>query len=60
MVENTQNSFEGYMSLFTFYILSFNYATFMDQILIFKPRWVQNVIIPYGIKESDKNLKVPF
>ena len=35
MVENTQNSFEWYIGLFTFYIIPINYATFMDQILIF-------------------------
>ena len=31
MVENTQNNFEGYMDLFTFYILPLNYTTFMSQ-----------------------------
>ena len=46
MIENTQNSYEGYMRLFTFYIMPLNYATFMGQILIFEPKWVQNVIIP--------------
>ena len=46
MVENVQNSFEGYMGLFTFYIIPLNYATFMGQILIFEPKRVQNVIIP--------------
>ena len=30
MVENIQNSFEGYIGLFTFYIIIINYATFMD------------------------------
>ena len=35
MRENTQNSFEGYIDLFTFYIILINYAIFMDQILIF-------------------------
>ena len=38
MIENIQNSFEGYMGLFTFYILPLNYVTFMDQILIFGPK----------------------
>ena len=45
MVENTQNSFEGYIGLFTFYIILINYATFMDQILIFGPSWTQNTIV---------------
>ena len=35
MVENTQNSFEWYIGLFTFYIILINYAIFMGQILIF-------------------------
>ena len=29
-----ENSFEGYIGLFIFYILLINYATFMSQILI--------------------------
>ena len=45
MIENTQNSFEGYIGLFTFYIIPINYATFMGQILIFGPNWIQNTII---------------
>ena len=46
MVENTQNSFKGYIGLFIFYILPINYATFMDQILIFEHNWDQNTIAP--------------
>ena len=46
MVENTQNNFERYIGLFIFYIISINYATFMGQILIFGPNWVQNAIVP--------------
>ena len=38
MVENTQNSFERYIDLFTFYIILINYAIFTNQILIF---WTQ-------------------
>ena len=45
MVENTQNSFKGYIGLFTFYIISINYTTFMSQILIFEPNWIQNTIV---------------
>ena len=45
MIENTQNSFEGYIDLFIFYIIHINYATFMDQILIFGPNRVQNIIV---------------
>ena len=30
-----ENSFKGYIGLFIFYIISINYATFMNQILIF-------------------------
>ena len=52
MAENIQNSFEWYMSLFTFYIIPLNYATFMDQTLIFEPKWVQNVIIPKKMKKK--------
>ena len=37
MVENTQNSFEEYIGLFTFYMFLINYKTFMGQILIFEP-----------------------
>ena len=39
MIENTQNSFEGYISLFIFYIIPINYTIFMDQILIFGSNW---------------------
>ena len=46
MEENTQNSFEWYIDLFTFHILPINYATFMSQILIFGFNWVQNTIVP--------------
>ena len=46
MLENTQNSFEGYIGLFTFYIFFINYVIFMDQILIFGPCWFQNTILP--------------
>ena len=56
MVENIQNSFEGYMGLFTFYIIPLNYATFMGQILIFEPKQVQNIIIPKKMKK--KYLKI--
>ena len=52
MVENTQNSFEEYIGLFTFYIIPINYATFMGQILIFEPSWVQNTIVPYKISQT--------
>ena len=41
-----ENSFEGYIGLFKFFIFPINYATFMDQILIFEPNWVQKTIIP--------------
>ena len=37
MVENTQNSFEWYISFFIFYIIPINYIIFMDEILIFNP-----------------------
>ena len=47
MVENIQNSFEGYIGLFTFYIILINYTIFMDKILIFEVNWVQNTIVPY-------------
>ena len=30
-----ENSFEGYIGFFIFYIFLINYATFMNQILIF-------------------------
>ena len=40
-----ENSFEGYIGLFIFYIIFINYATFMSQILIFGPNWVQKTII---------------
>ena len=46
MIENTQNSFEGYIGLFTVYIISINYTTFMGQILIFGPNWIQITIVP--------------
>ena len=36
MVENTQNSFEMYISFFIFYIIFINYINFMGQILIFR------------------------
>ena len=49
MVENTQNSFKGYISLFTFYILLINYAIFVCQILIFGPNWVQDTIVHFKI-----------
>ena len=45
MVENIQNSFEGYTGLFTFYIFPINYAIFMGQILIFGLNWAQNTIL---------------
>ena len=32
-----ENSFEGYIGLFIFYILSINYAIYMDQNLILDP-----------------------
>ena len=41
-----ENSFEGYIGVFIFYIFLINYATFMDQILIFEPNWVQKTITP--------------
>ena len=41
-----ENSFEEYIRLFIFYIIPINYATYMGQILIFGPNWVQNTIIP--------------
>ena len=50
MVENTQNSFEGYIGLFTFYIILINYAIFMGQILIILSNWVQNAIVPKNFK----------
>ena len=34
------------MGFFTFYIIPLNYGILIGQILIFGPRWVQNVIIP--------------
>ena len=37
MVKNTENSFEGYIGIFTFYIILINYVIFMSQILIFGP-----------------------
>ena len=39
MVENTQNSFEWYISFFIFYIIPINYIIFMDEILIFRSRY---------------------
>ena len=39
MVKNAQNSFEGYINLFTFYIIPINYAIFMNKILIFETNW---------------------
>ena len=44
-----ENIFEGYIGLFIFYIFLINYATFMSQILIFGPNWVQKTIIPFII-----------
>ena len=44
MIENTQNSFEKYIGLFIFYIIPIHYPTFMCQILIFGPNWIQNAI----------------
>ena len=41
-----ENSFEGYIGLFIFYILPINYATFISQILIFGFNWVQKTIVP--------------
>ena len=41
-----ENSSEWYISLFIFYIISINYATFMGQILIFRSNWVQKTIVP--------------
>ena len=41
-----ENSFEGYIDFFIFYIIPVNFTTFMSQILIFGPNWVQNAIIP--------------
>ena len=41
-----ENSFERYISLFIFYIIPINYATYMDQSLIFEPNWIQNTIVP--------------
>ena len=41
-----ENSFEGYIALFIFYILLINYATYMDKNLIFGPNWVKNTIVP--------------
>ena len=46
--ENTQNSFERYIGLFTFYIIPINYITFICQILIFGHSWVQNTILITG------------
>ena len=46
MVKNTQNSFEMYIGIFTFYIIFINYTTFMGQILIFGFNRIQNTIIP--------------
>ena len=56
MVENTQNSFERYIDLFTFYIIFINYATFMGQILIFRPNGVQKTIIPNIYRDIYNNL----
>ena len=47
-----ENSFEGYIGLFIFYIISINYVTFMDQILIFWLNWVQKIIVPIFINHS--------
>ena len=58
MIENIQNSFEGYIDLFKFYILPINYTTFMDQILIFEPSWIQNTILPFYFTENKKELLI--
>ena len=42
-----ENSFEGYIRLFIFYIILINYATYMDQTLIFGSNWLQNTIVSY-------------
>ena len=41
-----ENSFEWYICLFIFYTFPINYATFMDQILIFGLNRIQKTIIP--------------
>ena len=40
-----KNSFEGNIRLFIFYIISINYAIYMDKNLIFGPNWIQNTIV---------------
>ena len=57
MVENTQNSFERYIGLFTFYIIFINYAAFMSQILIFGTSWVQNTIVTIKRQKKKKKQK---
>ena len=39
--------FEGYIGLFIFHIISINYATYIDQNLIFKLNQIQNIIIHF-------------
>ena len=34
-----ENSFEGYIGFFIFYIILIDYITFMDPILIFESNW---------------------
>ena len=41
-----ENSFEGYIGLFIFYIILINYTIFMSQILIFGSNRVQKIIVP--------------
>ena len=41
-----ENSFEGYIDLFIFYIILINYTIFMSQILIFGSNRVQKIIVP--------------
>ena len=42
-----ENSFEGNIRFFIFYIIPINYAIYMDQNLIFGPSWIQNTIVPF-------------
>ena len=37
--------FEGYIGFLTSYIISINYVSYMNQMLIFGPSWAQNTII---------------
>ena len=45
--------FEGYIGLLTSYIISINYVSYVDQMLIFGFNWAQNIIVPnynkYGV-----------